>query len=183
MASPTRWTWAWVNSGSWWWTGGLVCCSPRGYKESDMTEWLNWTETVCWKPKTYSADTGLYSQEYGVPSGHLRLQELDCKDDRMPKYWCLETMVPEKTPESPLDSKEIKPGNLKGSQPWMLSGRTDDEAEVPVFWSSDVYSRVIGKSLMLERVRAEGEKVVRGWDCWMASWMQWTWTWANFRRW
>jgi len=44
----------------------------------------------------------------------------------------------------------------------MLSGRTDAEAEVPVFWSSDVFSRVIGKSLMLGRLRAEGEKVIRG---------------------
>ena len=44
MTSPTQWTWVWVNSGSWWWTGGLVCCSPRGHKELDTTEWLNWTE-------------------------------------------------------------------------------------------------------------------------------------------
>ena len=43
MASPTQWTWVWVNSGSWWWTGRLACCSPRGCKESDTTEWLNWT--------------------------------------------------------------------------------------------------------------------------------------------
>ena len=41
--------------------------------------------------------------------------------------------VQEKTPESPLDSKEIKPVNLKGNQPWILFGRTDAEAETPVF--------------------------------------------------
>ena len=44
MASPTRWTWVWVNSRSWWWTGGLACCGPWGRKESDTTEQLNWTE-------------------------------------------------------------------------------------------------------------------------------------------
>ena len=44
MASLTQWTWVWVNSGSWWWKGGLVCCNSWGYKESDMTEQLNWTE-------------------------------------------------------------------------------------------------------------------------------------------
>ena len=44
MASLTQWTWVWVNSGSWWWTGRLVCCSSRGCKQSDTTEWLNWTE-------------------------------------------------------------------------------------------------------------------------------------------
>ena len=38
MASPTQWTWVCVNSGS------LACCTPRGRKESDVTEWLNWTE-------------------------------------------------------------------------------------------------------------------------------------------
>ena len=46
MASPTRWTWVWVGSRSWWWTGSLVCCSPLGRKESDPTEWLNWTELM-----------------------------------------------------------------------------------------------------------------------------------------
>ena len=44
MASPAQWTWVWVNSGSWWWTRSLACCNPWGHKESDMTEWLNWTE-------------------------------------------------------------------------------------------------------------------------------------------
>ena len=44
MASSTQWTWVWVNSGSWWCTESLVCCSPWGCKESDRTERLNWTE-------------------------------------------------------------------------------------------------------------------------------------------
>ena len=44
MASPTHWTWVWVNSRSWWWTGGLVCFGSWGHKESDATERLNWTE-------------------------------------------------------------------------------------------------------------------------------------------
>ena len=54
-------------------------------------------------------------------------------------------IVPEKTPESPLDSEEIKPVNLKGNQPRILIGMIDAEAEAPVFWSSDVNSRLIGK--------------------------------------
>ena len=33
MASPTRWTWVWATSGSWWWTGKLACCSPWGRRE------------------------------------------------------------------------------------------------------------------------------------------------------
>ena len=44
-----------------------------------------------------------------------------------------------------LDSKEIKPFNLKGNQPWILIGRIDGEAEAPVFWSSDAKNWFIGK--------------------------------------
>ena len=51
----------------------------------------------------------------------------------------------EKTPESPLDSKDIKPGNPKGNQPSILIGRTDAKAKTPVFWSSDANSWFIGE--------------------------------------
>ena len=54
-------------------------------------------------------------------------------------------MVLEKILESLLDCKEIKPVNLKGNQLRILIGRTDAEAETPVFWSSDVNSWLIGK--------------------------------------
>ena len=47
----------------------------------------------------------------------------------------------EKTSESPLDSKEIKPANLKR----IFIGRTDAKAEAPVFWSPDVNSQLSGK--------------------------------------
>ena len=51
----------------------------------------------------------------------------------------------EKTPRSPLGSKEIKSVNLKGNQRWVLIGRTDDEAETPVFCSTDENTQLIGK--------------------------------------
>ena len=54
-------------------------------------------------------------------------------------------MVLEKTPESPLDSKEIKPVNFKGDQPWIFTGRTDVEVEAPILWSPDEKSQLIGK--------------------------------------
>ena len=49
MASPTQWTWVWENSGVGDRQGGLACCSPWGRKESDVTEWLNWTVIINWK--------------------------------------------------------------------------------------------------------------------------------------
>ena len=52
-------------------------------------------------------------------------------------------MVLEKTLESPLDSKEIKPANPKGNQPWIFTGRTDVEA--PILWPPDAKSRLIKK--------------------------------------
>ena len=54
-------------------------------------------------------------------------------------------MVLEKTLESPLDCKEIKPINPKGNQPWIFIGRTDTEAETPIFWPPDVKSQLIRK--------------------------------------
>ena len=50
--------------------------------------------------------------------------------DRTPKNWCLQTVVLEKTPESSLDSKEIKLVHLKGDQPWIFTAWTDAEAEL-----------------------------------------------------
>ena len=44
MASLTQWTWVWVNLGIGDGQGGLACCDSWGRKESDTTEWLNWTE-------------------------------------------------------------------------------------------------------------------------------------------
>ena len=51
----------------------------------------------------------------------------------------------EKTVESPLDCREIKPVIPKGDQSWVFSGRTDDEAEAPILWPPDVKSQLIGK--------------------------------------
>ena len=102
------------------------------------------------KQSHFSANKGLYSQGYGLPSGHVWLWELDCKEGRTPKNWCLcivRLLKLEKTPESPLDSKNIKLINLKGDQPWILTGRIDAEAEARVFWSSDVNWRLTGKVL------------------------------------
>ena len=95
-------------------------------------------------------------------------------------YWKLQVVL-EKTPERPLDNKEIKPINLKGSQSWIFIGKTD--AEVSVFWSPDAKLTHWRSPWCWEVLRAEREEDNRGLNGWMASLMQWTWTWANSRRW
>ena len=68
-------------------------------------------------------------------------------------------MVLEKALESPLDSKEIKRVNLKGNQPWILIGRTDAEAETPLFWSSDVLTQE--KCLTLVKIEGRRRRCLR----------------------
>ena len=98
------------------------------------------------KQRHYPANKGPYSQGYGLPSGHVLLWELDHIEGRVPNNCCLRTVVLEKTPESPLDIKEIKPVNFKGDQPWIFTGNTDSEAEAPGFWSSAANRWLIGKA-------------------------------------
>ena len=85
--------------------------------------------------------------------------------------------------ESPLACMEIKPVNLKGNQSWIFIGRTDAEAEVPIVWHLMQRANSLEKTLCWERLKAEGEAGDGGWDGWMASLTQWTWTCANSKRW
>ena len=61
------------------------------------------------------------------------------------KNSCLQTVVLEKTPESPLDCMEIKSVTSKENQPSVLIGKTDAEAEVPILWPPDGKRQIIGK--------------------------------------
>ena len=88
---------------------------------------------------------GQYSQGHGLSSNQVLMWELDHKEGRTLKNWWFQTVVLNKTLESPLESKEIKPVNLKGNQPWILFGRTNVEAESPRLWPPDVKSWLIGK--------------------------------------
>ena len=72
--------------------------------------------------------------------------ELDHKEGWAPKNWCFWTVVLEKTLESPLECKEIKPVNPKGNWSWIFIGKTDAEAEAPILWPPDVKKNwLIGK--------------------------------------
>ena len=61
----------------------------------------------------------------------------------MPKNWCFWTVVLDKTPESPMDSKEIQLVSSKGNQSWIFIGRIDAEAETPILWPPDVKIELI----------------------------------------
>ena len=119
-------------------------------KESDTTEWHTHT----------FANKGLYNWSCRFFSSYVQMWELDHEEVWVPKNWCFQTVLMEKTLKSPLNCKEIKPVNPKGNQLLIRIGRTDSEAETPVFWPPDVKSRL----WCWERLRAGGEGDSRRWD-------------------
>ena len=74
------------------------------------------------------------------------------------KNWCFWTVVLEKILESPLDCKEIQPVHPKGNQSWIFIGRTDAEAEVPIFWPPDMKNWLIWKDSDAENYWRQEEK-------------------------
>ena len=97
-------------------------------------------------------------QSYGFSSSHIQIWELDHKEGWAPKNWYFWTVVLEKTPESPLDCKEIKPVIPKGNQPWMFIGWAVAEAEAPILWPPDAKSQLIGKDPDAEEDWGQEEK-------------------------
>ena len=114
------------------------------------------------KKRHHFADKGPYSQ-----CSHVWMWELGHKEGWVPKNWCFWTVLLEKTLESPLDSKEIKPVNPKGYQLWIFTGRTDAEAETLILWLPDVKSQLIRKDLILGKI--EGGRR-GGWQDKMVGW-------------
>ena len=95
------------------------------------------------KQRHYFANKGPSSQGYGFSSSHVWMWELDCKESWALKNCCFWTVVLEKTLERPLDCTEIKPDNPEGNQSWIFIGRTDAEAETPLFSLLDAKCRLI----------------------------------------
>ena len=94
--------------------------------------------------------------------------ELDYNESWEPKNWFFETVVLEKTLESPLDSKEMQPVHPKGNQSWIFIRRTDAEAETPILWPPAVKNWFIwkdsdaGKDWRLEEKGTTEDEMV-GW--------------------
>ena len=84
---------------------------------------------------------------------------------------------------SPLDSKEIKPVNPKGNQPWISIGRTNDKLKLQYFDHLLLRADSLEKTLMLGKIEGRRRGGSRGWDGWMASLTWWTWVWISSGRW
>ena len=100
-------------------------------------------------------------------SSYARIWELDHKEGWAPKDWYFATVVLEKTPQSPLDCKEIKPVHPKGNQSWIFIGRTDADSETPILCPPDVKNWLMKKTLMLRKIeggRRRGRQRMRWWD-------------------
>ena len=102
-------------------------------------------ESILEKQRHHFVATGSYSQSYSFSCSRVWMWELDHEEGWAPKKWCFCTVVLEKTIESHLDSKEVKPGSPQGIQSWIFFGRTDARAEALIFWPPDVKSRLFVK--------------------------------------
>jgi len=113
------------------------------------------------KQRHYFANKGLSSQSYGFSSSHVRMWELDHKEGWAPKNWCFWTVVLERTLESHLHCKEIKPVNSKGNQSWIFIGKTDAKAEAPILWPPDARVDSLEKTLMLGKIEGRRRRQQR----------------------
>ena len=102
-------------------------------------------DSILKKQRHHFVNKSPYNQSNSFSSSHVQMWELDHKEGWALKNWCFQIVVLEKTLESPLDSKKIKPVNPKGNQPWIFIGRTDAEAEAAIFWPPDTKSQLVGK--------------------------------------
>ena len=104
------------------------------------------------KQRHYFASKGLSTQSYGFPSSHVWMWELDYKESWAQKNWCFWTVVLEKTLESPLDCKEIKPVDSKGNQSLIFIGRADAKLKLQYFVHLMRRTNSLEKTLMLGKI-------------------------------
>ena len=118
------------------------------------------------KQRHYFADKGPSSQSYGFSNSHVQIWELDYKESWVLKNWCFWNVVLEKTLESLLDFKEIKPVNPEGNQSWIFIGRNGVEAEyfghLMRRTNSLEQTQMLGK---IEGRRRKGRQRMRPLDC------------------
>ena len=117
------------------------------------------------KQRHHFVNECLYNQSYNFPSSHVWMWELRHKEGWVPNNWCFQTVVLERTLESPLDCKKTKPVNPKENQPWINHWK-----DWCWSWSSNILVTWYKKSThwkgpwCWERLRAGRERGDRGWD-------------------
>ena len=119
------------------------------------------------KQRHYFAKKVMSSQSYGFSINHVWMWELDYKENWAPKNWCFWTVMLEKTLESSLDCKEIRPVHPKGNQSWIFIGRTDAEAEAQYSGHLTQRTDSLEKALMLGKIegrRRSGRQRMRWLD-------------------
>jgi len=124
------------------------------------------------KQRHYFVNKGLSSQGYGFSSSHVWMWELDYKESWVPKNWCFQTVVLEKTLASPLDCKEIQQVHPKSNQSWIFIGRTDAEIEALILCPPHAKSWLIGKHPdagkdWRQEEKGTTEDVMVGWHHWL----------------
>ena len=135
-------------------------CLPLGRKATTKLNSILKSRAITLPTKSIKSKLWFYS--------HMWMCKVDCKEIWVLKNWCSWTVVLEKTLESPLDCKEIKPVHSKGNQSWIFTGRTDNKAETPILWLHDVKNWLIckdsdvGKDWRQEEKGMTEDKVV-GW--------------------
>ena len=135
--------------------------------------------------------TGLKSRDIPLPtkvhivktmffsSSHVWMRKLGHKEGWAPKNWCFQTVVLEKTLESPLDYRRSKQSIVKEISPGYSLEGLMLKLKLLYFGRLMWRANSLEKILMLGRLRAGREGADRGWDGWMASPTQWTWVWIN----
>ena len=123
----------------------MVTAAPKFKNTWPLEENYDKSRQHIKKQRHNFADKVLYSQSYGFSSSPIWMWELGHKKGWALKNWWFQTVVLEKTLESPLDCKEIKPVSAKGNQSWIYIGSTDAEVEAPIIWPPGANSRLTGK--------------------------------------
>ena len=112
------------------------------------------------KSRDITADKDPYNQSFDFSSSHVQMWELDHEEGWAPKDWCFQSVVLEKILESPLNSKEIKPVNPKGNQPWIFMARLMLKLKLQYFGNLIWRANSLEKTLMLLKI---DDKMRRGW--------------------
>ena len=133
------------------------------------------TKTCIKKQRHHFADKGLYSQSYGFCSSYRGMWELDRKEGWVPKKWCFQIVVLQKTLESPWRAKRPNQSILREMNPEYTLEGLMLKLELQYFGHLIDVKSQLWKRPWCWKILRGGEGDSRGWDGWIASLIQLTW--------